>query len=168
MVDYEQFARDYRSEYPTDEAMQAAYDRRMKAERDILLTPEEFKLETRTGPETDVSAVYRKLMDLLGNGAIRKHDVYYYAHYRWCLNAPEAIIAYETGPKNQWAVNNCDTELSAELAIDKINDEWRFERAYIEIVGTAYYESSDWNFIRFNVDGVSWLMHDGELYQVYE
>ena len=168
MVDYEQFERDYRSEYLTDEAMKAAYDRRMKAEHDTLLTPEEFKLETRTGLETDVSAVYGKLRDLLGNGAIRKRDVYNYAHYRWCMNAPDAIIAYETGPKNQWAVNNCDTEHSAELAIDKINDEWRFERAYIEIVGAAYYDATDWNFIRFNVDGVSWLMYDGELYQVYE
>ena len=40
MVDYGQFARDYRSEYLTDEAMKAAYDRRMKAEHDTLLTPE--------------------------------------------------------------------------------------------------------------------------------
>ena len=168
MMTFGQFARDYRCEYPTDEALKAAYDRRWRAEHDILLTAEEFKLETRTEPESDVGPTYEKLLQLLELGALKERDIYNYAHFCWCLSSPEAIIALQIGPKNKWAVNNCGTKLSAELAIDKINDEWRFERAYIEIVGTAYYDATDWNFIRFNVDGVSWLMHNGGLYQVYE
>ena len=168
MMTFGEFARDYRCEYPDYEDLKAAYDRRWRAEHDILLTAEEFKLETRTEPETDIGPVYEKLLQLLELGALKERDIYNYAHYRWCLNAPDAIIAFETGPKNQWAVNNCDTELSAELAIAKINDEWRFESDYIKIIGAAYYDASDWNFIRFDVDGVQWLMHDGELDQIYD
>lgn len=167
MTDFEQFVRDYQHKYPTDEALKAAYDRRWKAAHGILLTQEEFRLETYTDSEDDIGPVYEKLLSLLKIGALNERDVYNYAHYRWCLASPEAIVAFEIGPKNQWVVNNCGTELSTELAIDKINDEWRFEREYIEIIGTAYYDASDWNFIRFNVDGVQWLMHEGELHQIY-
>jgi len=168
MMTYEEFEREYRSYYPLPDAIKAAYERLQKSGRNELLTFEEFALETRMEDLESVRPAYDRLVALVQRGALFERDVYQYAHYRWCIRNADAIVAYETGPHNMWEVNSCDTELSQGLAIDKINDEWRFEREYIEIVGTAYYDASDWNFIRFDVDGMHWLMHDGELDQVYD
>ena len=43
-----------------------------------------------------------------------------------------------------------------------------FEACIHRIVGTAYYDATDWNIIRFNADGVSWLINDGELAPVFD
>ena len=78
MMTFGQFAHDYRCEYPTDEALKAAYDRRWRAEHDILLTAEEFKLETRTEPESDVGPTYEKLLQWEDAYAAMKtyHEMY--------------------------------------------------------------------------------------------
>ena len=94
-------------------------------------------------------------------------DLYQYARFRWCRNHPEAVAAYRAGP-HSWVVNTCDTEFQEECAKLLINSEWGFDASRIKILGTPYYESTDWNFICFRYGPYDWLMRNGELYQVYQ
>lgn len=94
-------------------------------------------------------------------------DLYQYARFRWCRNHPEAVAAYRAGP-HSWVVNTCDTEFQEECAKLLINSEWGFEASRIKILGTPYYESTDWNFICFRCGPYDWLMRNGELYQLYQ
>jgi hypothetical protein len=77
------------------------------------------------------------------------------------------VVAYQTDP-DKWAVNNCENEITTAEAILEVNSEWGFEASRVKILGTPYYESTDWNFIRFDCAHMTWLMRNGQLYQVYE
>ena len=146
--------------------MKAAYDRYWKCTREIMLTLDEFIAEAELDDIETLKAVYEKLADFVSQKKLRSSEVYRYAKYKWCLKNPSAIIAYESGP-NTWKVNNCDTAISIELAITEINSEWGFEASQIKIIGTPYYDATDYQFIRFDCRHMTWLWTNGTLYQVY-
>lgn len=93
--------------------------------------------------------------------------LYQYARYKWCWNCPEAVIAYQTGPKS-WAVNNCGETISKDRTILLLNSKWGFEASRIKLLGIPYYDATDWNFICFHCGAYDWLMRDGELHRIYQ
>ena len=152
-----------------DEADAAArYSRLRRSKAGSPLTLEEFSAELGASP-TNVSAqqLYHALLPLVEKGALTAFDIYQYARFRWCKNRPEAVVACQTSP-HTWEVNTCDVEYQEECAKLLINSEWGFEASRIEIWGTPYYESTDWNFICFRCGPLGWLMKNGELYQIYQ
>lgn len=168
--------------FHTEKGLRAGYERLQKAEQGILLTEEEFAAEScpfsmredsYTPPET-VAKVYEVLVNLVKKEKLTPSDVFAYAAYSWCLNEPEAIIAYQIDPcrdspiYRKWAVNNCSTVIENSEARIEICEEFGFEASRIRIIGTPYYESTDWQFIRFDCAGMSWLWRNGSLYPVYQ
>lgn len=152
--------------YGTREELQAGYHRHWKAAHDILITAEEFFAEAGKQLKVPVSGTYKALVTLVEEKKLHPGEVLAYAHYHWCLNKPEAIVAYRTG-RDEWAVNNCDTEITEEGARIKICEEWGFEAGRVHIIGIPYYDATDYQFIRFNCSNMSWLWRNGSLLQVY-
>lgn len=170
--DFEKFVLDEGCRYETKSELQAGYERRWKAHHDILITMDEFIVEAGKKP-TDlasecrgITAAYEALVALVEEKKLRPGEVYNYAHYHWCLNSPEAIVAYQTG-RDKWTVNNCGVEITEDAARIKICDEWGFETGRIRVVGNAYYDATDYQFIRFNCGHMAWLWYNGDLFKVY-
>ena len=169
MLSFKEYATEYGWKYKTEEAMRAAYNRAEKASQKVMWTEDDFieaATTCNTNPET-LSKVYAKLVKLVEEKKLSVTDIYQYAGYYWCVKNPKAIVAYKV-ERNKWEVNNCDSEIFIEKAIFEVNREWGFEASRIKIVGTPYYESTDWQFIRFNCAHMTWLWKNGNLYQVYE
>lgn len=82
------------------------------------------------------------------------------------MSNPEALVYVQVGAK-RWAVNNCDKEITVERAMEIVCREWCFEKAQVHIQEPAYYESTDWNYIRFRCGPLHWVMQNGELEQQY-
>ena len=169
--DFEKFTLDNGHKYRTEDELQAGYNRAWKSKHDILLTEAEFMLEA--GPRYDaeiLKVAYDVLVKLVKQEKIKPGEVYRFARYEWCLFNPEAIITYETFScgRDEWVVNICDTEISKEEAVVKINREWGFEASRINIIGIPYYCASDDLFIRFDCADVSWLWASSGLHRVYE
>lgn len=166
---FQVFLRDEAWKYKTEEDISSAYARMTKSKRGIVLTEDEFLAELRI--EDDMREMgrqlYAKVRPLVEAGALKAFDLRQYANHRWCLRHPEAVIACEIGPK-LWAVNTCDDEISTDRAKLIVNEEWGFEASRIEIVGTPYYDATDWHFIRFRCCGMEWVMHNDSLSQVYQ
>lgn len=170
MTEFEKFIEERGCEFENEDALRAGYDRQWKGARGILISREEFIAEAmlRSTRNADVlSDVYTELLWLVNNGYLSASDVYQYAHYKWCLNSPSAIICYRTGTK-EWQVNNCESIISEAEAKIAINREWGFEVSRIKLSGEAYYDATDWQFIRFDCGSMSWLWRNGDLHQVYE
>lgn len=168
--DFEKFVLDHGFRYETKTELQAAYDRHWKAAHDILVTLDEFIIEAGKKPTEPTSDqlvfVYEALAELVKAKKLRPGEVLAYAHYHWCLNKPEAIVAYQTG-RDKWTVNNCGTEITEEVARIKICDEWGFETGRVNIIGVPYYDATDYQFIRFNCGHMAWLWTNGDLLKVY-
>lgn len=164
---FQAFLRDEGWKYDTEEDILTAYARKEKSYQGIPLTEDEFLSELGIEYALEGRQLYAKLCPLVQSGALKASDLYNYARFKWCLRHPEAVIACETGPK-RWAVNNCGEEIPAERAKQIINDEWGLEISRIEILGTSYYDATDWNFIRFRCAGVDWVMHNDSLDQIYQ
>lgn len=160
------FQRDEGWKYDTEDDIRAAYDRKVKSSQGVPLTEEEFLAELGAKNTLAGRRLYAKLLPLVETNALRAIDLYQYAHFRWCLHHPEAVIACEIGPK-RWTVNNCGEEIATDRAKQIVNKEWGFETCRIEILGTPYYDATDWNFIRFRCGSVEWVMHNDSLNQVY-
>lgn len=159
--------------FETDEALKAGYDRYWKSGRKILITADEFVAEAELGlnpfPEEKretIKEVYEILVESVRKNIISHFNVYEYARNSWCLDCPEAIKYYQIDA-NCFVVNSCSSKISENEAKIKINAEWGFEASRIKIIGIPYYESTDWQFIRFNCCGMSWLWADETLYKVY-
>lgn len=154
--------------YQTEEQLLAGYMRQSKSKQGTPLTLAEFLVELQLKGNTVIAQrLYSILRGHVNNGVLSAYDLYKYAKFQWCINYPEAVIAYQTGPK-RWEVNNCDETISEERAIVLLNSEWGFEASRIKLLGTPYYESTDWNFIGFRCGPYDWLMRDGELCQLYQ
>lgn len=166
LSDFGKFVLDNGYRYKTQEALQAGYERHWKAAHDILVTIEEFLAEAEKELSVTAASTYNALVELVEEKKLRPREVFGYAHYRWCLNKPEAIVAYQTG-HDEWSVNNCDTEITEEAALVKICEEWGFETGRTRIIGTPYYDATDYQFIRFNCAHMTWLWQNGSLLQVY-
>ncbi len=166
LSDFDKFVLNEGYRYATVEDLRAGYDRQWKAQHGILITMEEFLTEagkTTTDPAVDV---YEALVGLVEEKKLRPGEVLGYAHYHWCLRKPEAVVAYQTD-REKWTVNNCDTEITEERARVEICEEWGFEASRVRIVGTPYYDATDYQFIRFDCAHMTWLWHNGSLSQVW-
>lgn len=171
LSDFEKFVLDRGFEFDTEEALKAGYDRRWKAAHDILLTEAEFITEAQGNYPNNYDAdtlteVYAALVAQVKEKRLRPSEVCGYAHFKWCLRKPEAIVAYQTDP-GKWSVNNCGTEITEEAARVAVCEEWGFEASRVKIIGTPYYDSTDWQFIRFDCAHMTWLWKNESLYQVY-
>ena len=165
---YIKFISDEGWKYETEEELAAGYARLVKAEQKIPLTWEEFWAELRMEDDPSTAQkLYQILRRHMESGALTAYDLYQYARFRWCVRCPEAVIAYQTGPK-RWAVNNCGETISKEQAILRLNSEWGFEASRIKLLGTPYYDATDWNFIPFRCGRYDWIMQNGDLHQIYQ
>lgn len=167
MTDFERFIHDRGWEFKTEEALKAGYDRLWKCKHGILITQDEFLTEAKMQGEEAAKEVYNALAALVAGGKLTTADVYRYARFRWCLKNASAIVAYQV-ERDKWAVNNCDTEISEEAARIAVCEEFGFEASRVRIIGTPYYDATDYNFIRFDCGGWAWLMRNGSIYQVYQ
>ena len=169
---FEKFIHERGWVYKTEEALQAGYERACKTRRGEMLTEDEFIVEVMGedgNPNYNndtLKAVYARLVELVQKKILEPTEISGYAGHRWCLNSPDAIVAYQEN-WDIWHVNNCATEISEERAIVEINREWGFERSKIKIIGTPYYDATDWHFIRFDCCCMTWLWFNGNLHQVY-
>lgn len=167
LSDFDRFVLNRGYQYETQEALQAGYDRHWKASHDILVTTEEFLAEAEKSQSVTAASTYNALVELVEANKLHPGKVYDYARYRWCLSHPEAVIACQTG-RDKWSVNNCDTEITKDAALVRICEAWGFETGRIQIIGTPYYDTTDYQFIRFNCAHMTWLWQNGDLLQVYD
>ena len=163
---FEKFVLDRGYKYKTEGELRAAYDRAWRASHNILITLEDFLAEAEKKPTDPAVDTYEVLVGLVEEKKLQPRDVMQYAHFRWCLNKPEAVVAYQTDP-DKWTVNSCETEIAEEQARVKVCEEWGFEASRVRIIGLPYYDATDWQFIRFNCGHMSWLWHSGNLSQVH-
>ena len=161
--DFERFVLDRGFYYGTEAELKAAYARAKKARRGELVTKAEFDAEMR---RDHADRLYDVLAELVTKGILTPGELFAYARYGWCANAPGAVICYQTGT-DKYVVNNCDTQISEAEAIVKVCWEWGFEASRVKIIGTPYYDSTDWQFIRFDCAAMTWLWAKETLYQVY-
>lgn len=174
--DFERFVLGRGYLFESDEALKAGYDRYWKAEHNILITADEFIAEAELGvaPFSEelreaTKEAYEILAEFARKGILVGIDVYEYARNRWCLDRPEAIEVYQIDSDGlHYVFNSCSERISQEEAIVRINNEWGFEASRIKILGVPYYSSTDWQFIRFDCCGMSWLWAEESLYKVYE
>lgn len=151
--------------YDTEEELKAGYDRAWKAGHGLLVTAEEFEAEIKSqvkwDEELDVLPLYEVLSRFVREKKLAPRDAFEYAVHLWCLRKPEAIVAYTDGSK--WLVNDCGEEISEEQARIKVCEEWGFEANRVRIIGTPYYDATDWQFIRFDCAHMTWLWKNGKL-----
>lgn len=174
LTDYEKFVLDRGFYYDTEETLKVAYDRAWKSRHGILITEDEFVKEAGKGGSNAFSQwneeatreVYGALAEFAAAGKITNSDVYGYAYYGWCIRKPEAIVAYQES-RDKWIVNNCAEEITEEAARIAVCEEWGFEASRVRIIGTPYYDATDWQFIRFDCACMAWLWCNGNLHQVY-
>lgn len=166
LTDYDKFVLDRGFEFGTEPALKAGYDRLWKAHHGIMLAKDEFLAEASKPGDDTAAETYDILADLVKDKKITAADVYQYAKHKWCLRNPDAIVAYQYG-RDKWAVNNCDAEIAEESARIKVCEEWGFEASRIKIIGTPYYDATDWQFICFDCTRTTWLWCNGNLHQVY-
>jgi hypothetical protein len=166
--DLERFILDCGYKYDTQDALEAAYDRKYHADHDVLLTLDEFMAESGKNYDVEVlKAVYDKLKEFYELHRLTARELYNFARFKWCLKHPEAIISCQVD-KQRWFVNNCDTEISIPEARIRINDMFGFEASGIKITGTPYYAATDYQFIRFWVRDIAWLYCNDDLFRVLE
>lgn len=173
---FDKFVLDRGILFKSEEELKAGYDRYWKATRSLLITSDEFIAEAELGlcPFSEekrerAKEAYEILADYANKNIISVGEVYSYAKHNWCLESPEAIIAYQVcgADSIQYVVNSCSEIISQQEAIVKINREWGFEASRIKVVGTPYYDATDWQFIRFDCCGMSWLWAEETLYKVF-
>ena len=134
--DLERFILDRGHKYDTQDALEAAYDRKYHADHGVLLTLDEFTAEAGEFYDAEVlKAVYDKLKEFYELHRLTARELYNFARFKWCLKHPEAIISCQVD-KQRWFVNNCDTEISIPEALIRINHMFGFEASGIEIIGT--------------------------------
>ena len=166
--DYHIFLHNEGWKYDTKEDAIAGYERQKKSSLGAPLTWDEFWAELRMKDAPSAAQeLYQVLCRHMENGALSAYDLYKYARFRWCVRHPEAVVAYQIGPK-RWAVNTCGEKISEEQARQRLNSEWGFEASRIKLLGVPYYDATDWNFICFHCGRYDWLMQDGDLHQIYQ
>ncbi len=168
MISFENFKREYGWRYKIEGEVEEAYERRVRLSQGGQLTEDEFIIEAGDDYEADtLRSVYGRLTELVQEGKLESSDFLAYTAYRWCLRDASAIVAYPVD-SNHWEVNNCGTVATEDQAKVAINREWGFEASRIRIIGTPYYDATDYQFIRFDCAHMCWLWKNGNLYQTYE
>ncbi len=167
LTDFEKFVLDNGYKYKTEMSLKAGYDRNWKASHGITLTAEEFAAEAGKQYSETAAEVYDILSRFVQEKKLSAADLFRYARFKWCLRDPAAIIAYQ-GTRWEWYVNNCSEEITEEAARVKVCEEFGFEASRVKIIGTPYYDATDWNFIRFDCAGWHWLMVNGNIQKIAE
>lgn len=173
---FDKFVLDRGFLFKSEEELKAGYNRYWKSLRSILITADEFIAEAELGScpfseekREKAKEAFKILAELANKNIIPFREVYSYARYGWCLERPEAIEVYQIDSDGlHYVVNSCSEKISREEVIVRINNEWGFEASRIKILGVPYYSSTDWQFIRFDCCGMSWLWAEESLYKVYE
>lgn len=166
--DYAKFLSNNGWEYENEQDAHAGYGRMVKSMEGTPLTLEEFLAELQAEGDTlSQQQLYGALLEHMKKGALSAQDIYLYAKYRWCVKAPEAVIAYKIG-KKQWAVNTCSEKITEDQAKVLINTNFGFEVSRIKLLDVPYYDATDWNFISFRCGPYDWLMWNGDLYKIYQ
>lgn len=161
------FLQDHGWKYAEERAKRAAYLREILVRHNKILNEEEFLTEAGDKYTDAAKRIYPKLAVWTRAGIISPRELCNYARHLWCMKNPEALVHVQTGAES-WAVNSCDTEITAERALALVCREWGFDESCAAIQSPAYYESTDWNYIRFQCGPLKWVMQDGELYQQYD
>lgn len=161
------FLRDKGWKYQGEAEKRAAYQREMLVRQDRLLNEEEFLAEAGTPYFDAAKRLYPKLRVMARERKITPWALLNYARYLWCMKNPDALCCTQIGAK-EWAVNNCDAEITEGQAIRIVCRDWGFDTERVSIQMPAYYESTDWNYIRFRSGLQKWIMHDGEIDKIYE
>jgi hypothetical protein len=165
---YIKFISDEGWKYETEEELAAGYARMVKAEQGSPLTWKEFWAELRMDDDsTAAQKLYRRLRRLMENGALSAYQLYGYARHKWCVRCPEAVAAYQIGPK-RWAVNNCGEAISEDRAQLLLNSRWGLEAGRIKLPGIPHCDAADWNFICFHCGPYDWLMRNRTLHKIYQ
>lgn len=138
---FDKFVLDRGYKYKTEGELKVAYDRAWRASHNILITLEDFLAETEKKPDEPAADTYAALARLVEEKKLQPRDVMEYDHFRWCLNRPEAVVAYQT-ERDKWTVNDCDTEITEEQAKVKVCEAWGFEASLVHIIGTPYYDAT--------------------------
>lgn len=163
---YLQFIQDRGWKYMDEDQKQAAYLREILVRHNKILNEEEFIAEAGDKYADAARKIYPKLASFARAGMISLRELCNYARHLWCMKNPEALVYVQTGAK-RWAVNNCDTEITAERALEIVCREWGFDKTRVLIQPPAYYESTDWNYIRFQCGPLNWVMCNGEIDKAY-
>ena len=100
------------------------------------------------------------------DGFDTKEDVYIFFN-RWEHSTFNWIDDLCIG-KGKKAKNSCKTGITEEEAIIIINGLFCFESDKIQICGAAYYEATDLNFIRFEVNGYRRVFCDDTLWDIWD
>lgn len=164
---YIEFLRNRGWKYAEEPQRVAAYLRELVVRSGRILNEEEFLAETGAQYAEAARQLYPKLGAMARAGVISVWTLMDYARHLWCMKNPAALISVEIGPK-QWAVNSCDTEIPEEQAKEIVCSLWGFDPACVQIQAPAYYEATDWNYIRFRCGPINWVMHDDELDKIYD
>lgn len=166
--DLEKFILDRGHEYDTQDALEAAYDRKYHSDHGVLLTLDEFIAESGKNYDAEtLKIVYAKLKGFYELNRLTPRELYNFARFKWCLRHPEAIIACQVD-KQRWFVNNCDTAISIPEALIRIDSMFGFEASGIEMIGTPYYDATDYQFIRFRIREIAWLYCNDDLFRVWD
>lgn len=160
------FLRDKGWKYQKETEKKAAYQREVLVRQNKFLNEEEFLAETGEAYAAAAKELYPKLRLLAKAEKISPWDLLHYARYLWCMKNPEALCCTQIGSK-EWAVNNCDTEITEEQAVKIVCRDWGFDAERVRIQTPAYYESTDWNYICFQCGLQKWIMHNGEIDKIY-
>ena len=160
------FVQDRGWKYVDEGQRQAAYLREILVRNNKILNEDEFVAEAGEKYADASRVIYPKLALWARSGIITPRELFNYARHLWCMANPEALVCVQVGAK-RWAVNNCDKEISVERALEIVCREWCFDKAQVHIQEPAYYESTDWNYIRFRCGPLHWVMQNGELEQQY-
>ena len=160
------FVQDKGWKYADEGQRQAAYLREILVRHNKILNEDEFATEAGEEYADAAKMIYPKLALWARSGIITPRELFNYARHLWCMTNPEALVYVQVGAK-RWAVNNCDKEISVGRALEIVCREWCFDKAQVHIQAPAYYESTDWNYIRFRCGHLYWVMQNGELEQQY-
>lgn len=164
---YKQFKQDNLWRYKDEGSLNLAFERYLKYSNQLPLSEAEFLAEANSSKNENARIAYAVLLCLFEKKQLPPQQIYLYARHGWCINNPEAIVAYQVSGTD-WKVNNCSTLISQENAILKVNKEWGFEASRISIKGMPYYDATDWQFVAFNCAGISWLWANDSLEQIWE
>lgn len=152
-----------------------AYDRRLKAKEGFRLAYEEFIEEARVvsadmdeAQTTNARNVYDKLIAMMDKGEMKPYSMMSFSHLVRQPSVNTDMIQACLVGCNKWEVNFCLEEVTVEKAKCLINEEFGFEVGRIKILGVPCYDATDYNYIRFDCAGLTWLMIDGELKSVWE
>lgn len=170
-VEHVKFLRDEGWKFEGKENLKKAWERREKLKANEMLTWEEFQAEARKdlSDNPEAKAMYSKLASLIRAEKLCASGMLMFTARAWNaksfnLNAIQTVEL----DNGKFATNTCMEVVSDDEAKCRVNEEFGFEAGQIKILGIPCYDATDYNFIRFECRGWSWLMMNGQIMQTFE